>query len=100
MGQRMYEVRVAGTVPEEDLRDLGALALVQGQVNTVLYGITDQAALYGLLARMRALGLDVVEVRRVAAPEPEDIEQPPGQEPTAGVDQEPTAGVEGGADDA
>ena len=92
MGQRMYEVRVAGTVPEEDLRDLGALALVQGEVNTVLYGIADQAALYGLLARMRSLGLDVVEVRRVGAPEPEDIEQASGEVPAAEVEQ--------GADDA
>jgi hypothetical protein len=92
MGQPMYEVRVAGTVPDEDLRDLGALALVQDQVNTVLYGITDQAALYGLLARMRALGLDVVEVRRVAAPGPADV----GQE----VDLEPVPEVEQGAEDA
>jgi hypothetical protein len=92
MGQTMYEVRVAGTVPDEDLRDLGALALVQDQVNTVLYGIADQAALYGLLARMRALGLDVVEVRRVGAPGPVDE----GQEPEV----EPVAEVERGADDA
>lgn len=91
MAQRMYEVRVAGTVPEEDLRDLGALALVQDQVNTVVFGIADQAALYGLLARMRALGLDVVEVRRVA-PGPAEVEQEAGDELAAEVEQ--------GADDA
>lgn len=66
MAQTMYEVRVAGAVPEQDLMDMGAVSLAPDQVNTVLYGIPDQAALYGLLARLRALGLDVVEVRRVA----------------------------------
>lgn len=65
MVRSMYEIRVAGTVPEEDLKDMGAVRVPQEQVNTVLYGVSDQAALYGLLERLRALGLDVVEVRRV-----------------------------------
>ena len=65
MVQSMYEIRVAGTVPEEDLKDMGAVRVAQDQVNTVLYGVSDQTALYGLLERLRALGLDVVEVRRV-----------------------------------
>lgn len=68
MVQTMYEIRVAGTVPEEDLRDMGAVASAPEQVNTVLYGISDQAALYGLLARLRALGIEVLEVRRVPEP--------------------------------
>ena len=44
--------------------------------------VSDQSALLGLLARLRALGLDVVEVRRVlttpepAAPEPAAPELP------------------------
>jgi hypothetical protein len=65
MVQPMYEIRVAGTVPDEDLKDMGAVRVAQDQVNTVLYGVSDQTALYGLLERLRALGLDVVEVRRV-----------------------------------
>ena len=42
-------------------------------VTTVLSGeLADQAALLGMLARLRAMGLDVVEVRRVLRPpEPE-----------------------------
>lgn len=67
MAQTMYEIRVAGTVPDQDLKDMGAVIL-PNHVNTVLYGISDQAALYGLLARLRALGLEVVEVRRVQEP--------------------------------
>jgi hypothetical protein len=66
MAHTTYEVRVAGLVPEEDLRDLGALTIKTEQANTVLYGtITDEAALYDVLARLRALGLEVVEIRQV-----------------------------------
>jgi hypothetical protein len=74
MAQPMFEVRVAGVVPEADLRDLSAVTLSTGQVRTVLYGIDDQAALYGLLARLRALGLEVMEVRRVRDPSAADAE--------------------------
>ena len=62
----MYEVRVAGIVPESALQDMQAVTLAPNQVNTVLYGLADEAALYGLLARLRALGLEIVEVRRVS----------------------------------
>lgn len=65
MVQTMYEIRVAGAVPEEDLRDMGALTIAPAQVSTVLYGLPDEAALYGLLSRLRALGIEVIEVRRV-----------------------------------
>ena len=65
MVQTMYEIRVAGTVPEEDLRDMGAVTIAPAQVSTVLYGLPDEAALYGLLSRLRALGIEVIEVRRV-----------------------------------
>lgn len=70
MVEPVYEIRVAGAVPETDLRDMGVITAAPDQVNTILYGITDQAALYGLLARLEALGVEVIEVRRVSAPEP------------------------------
>jgi hypothetical protein len=39
-------------------------------VETVLRGpVADQAALYGLLDRIQALGLELIEVRRVSEPE-------------------------------
>lgn len=66
--QPMFQIRVAGVVPETDLRDMGALTAAPDQVSTVLYGIADEAALYDLLARVRALGLEVIEVRRVSTP--------------------------------
>jgi hypothetical protein len=65
MHQARYEIRVEGDVPEEDLRDLGAVSAGPERVSTLLYGIEDEAALYGLLARLRALGIEVLEVRRL-----------------------------------
>jgi hypothetical protein len=51
----------------------------QGPV-TVLTGVLDQPALYGVLAEIEALGLDLLEVRRFPAgpesPEPGDYRSP------------------------
>ena len=77
--QPMYEIRVLGEVPETDLRDMGAITMGPDQVNTVVYGIADQAALSGLLARLETLGLEVIEVRRMAAPEAEPPAGPPAE---------------------
>ena len=41
--------------------------------DTLLEGIADQAALYGVLAQIEALGLELLEVRRLAG-EPETAE--------------------------
>ena len=82
---RAYEVRIAGSVPTAALLELGDVEVAEQELRTVLSGrFTDQAALYGFLHRLRALGLDVVEVRRVARgdddellPERESDESPP-----------------------
>ncbi|HEY9334249.1 MAG TPA: hypothetical protein VIQ79_07510 [Kribbella sp.] len=68
MGDATYEVRVADAVPEQDLRDMRAVTVAIDQVNTIVYSIPSQAALYGLLARLRSLGIEVIEVRRVLDP--------------------------------
>lgn len=67
MSHRTYEVRVSGLVPTQQLlEDLGCLERAEQEFRTVLCGsFPDQAALYGLLHRLRAYGLEVVEVRRV-----------------------------------
>lgn len=67
MTQPMYEIRVAGVVPEEDLHDMGAVTAAPHQVSTILYGVPDQAALYCLLARLRALGVEATGLRRGSA---------------------------------
>lgn len=77
MAPPLFEVRVAGVVPEQDLLDLGVVAKATQIPQTVLYGeIRDESTLFGLLDRLRALGIEVVEVRRVP-----DYSPMPTQEP-------------------
>jgi hypothetical protein len=63
-----YEVRVGGRLSRTlraEFEDLGLVA-DDRPVETVLHGpVVDQAALQGLLRRIEALGLELVEVRRV-----------------------------------
>jgi hypothetical protein len=68
-----YEIRVAGTLPEEALADFERITADVEPVETVLHGpLVDQAALHGLLLRLEMFGVQVIEVRRLrsrAAPE-------------------------------
>jgi hypothetical protein len=63
-----YEVRIRGRLSRTlkgEFEQLGLSADVE-PVETLLYGaVVDQAALYGLIRRLEALGLELVEVRRV-----------------------------------
>ena len=65
-GQR-YEVRLNGLVPTRRLlEELDDVEVAQHELRTVVTGsFPDQAALYGFLHRLRAYGLEVVEVHRV-----------------------------------
>ncbi|HEU4947662.1 MAG TPA: hypothetical protein VFT31_10950 [Kribbella sp.] len=67
-----------GLVPTQELLDqLGDVEMAEHEFRTVLSGrFADQAALYGFLHRLRAYGLEIVEVRRV--PSTEDQETKPG----------------------
>ena len=60
-----YEIRVAGVLPSEVLRDFGRLTASVEPVETVVHGpLRDQAALNGLLARLETLGVEIREIRR------------------------------------
>jgi hypothetical protein len=63
----MYQVRIRGRLSRTltgEFEQLGLVANV-APVETVLQGpVVDQAALYGLIRRLEALGLDLVELRR------------------------------------
>ena len=72
MGQT-YEIRVSGDVPEALLEELGATATSTQRASTVLHGITDQAALQGVLERLAALGLEIVEVRQAPGTGPTPV---------------------------
>ena len=68
-----YEVRVRGPASVRVLETL--CAEVDMEADTVLHGtIADQAALYGLLDRLRDIGLEIVDIRQVS-----HWHQPPDQ---------------------
>ena len=74
---RSYEVRVTGPIPATLVESVGAAGVSEEPAQTViLTGPADQAALLGLLARLRCLGIELIEVRQLG----EDGE-PPGVGP-------------------
>ena len=70
---RRYEIRLAGHLDAHWASWFGGLAVShQGDGTTVICGsITDQAALHGLLQRVRDLGLPLVSVSQVDTDEPD-----------------------------
>jgi hypothetical protein len=66
-----YEIRVKGRLSDSIAAAFEGMRASVEPVETVLHGpVQDQAALYGLLHQIQALGLELVEVRRL--PEPPD----------------------------
>jgi hypothetical protein len=71
-----YTIRINGHLGATLLSAFPAMAWeCQGQ-ETILTGVLDQPGLYGVLAEIEALGLDLLEVRRLEprrnSPEPGD----------------------------
>jgi hypothetical protein len=65
MGQVEYEVRVLGRVGPAAQEAFEGMAVHVEPPKTVLSGTLDQAALQGLVERIQALGLELVDIRRV-----------------------------------
>jgi len=61
-----YAIRIHGHLGATVLSAFPALASRQHGADTVLTGLLDRSALYGVLAEIEALGLDLVEVRQLA----------------------------------
>ena len=60
-----YEIRVRGLLGDTSLEAFPGLHAETRDGTTVLTGILpDQAALYGVLAQIEALGLELLDVRR------------------------------------
>ena len=64
-----YEIRVAGHLDQRRVRALGCeeLRSLPGGTSVLIFRAVDQAALYGLLARLRDAGLELVAAERVLA---------------------------------
>ncbi len=63
----LYMIRVKGRLGATVLSAFPALAPRRHGAHTVLTGILDRSALYGVLAEIEALGLDLLEVRQLTA---------------------------------
>jgi hypothetical protein len=68
-----YLIRINGHLGATLLCAFPAMVPRQQGADTVLTGLVDRSALYGILAEIDALGLDLLELRRVT----EDRESPP-----------------------
>ena len=60
-----YRIRIHGHLGATVLSAFPALAPRRQGADTVLTGLLDRSALYGVLAEIEALGLDLVEVRQL-----------------------------------
>jgi hypothetical protein len=61
-----YEIRIRGRVTEPLLSSFEGMTSAHEPVETVLHGpVRDQAELHGLIDRIQALGLELIEVRRL-----------------------------------
>jgi hypothetical protein len=64
-----YEIRVRGRLGQTICSAFPDLRARPDGGDTVLAGLlADQAALYGVLAEIEALGLELIEVRRITPP--------------------------------
>ena len=63
-----YEIQIHGHLSDTLLSAFPALVPQPHGADTVLTGPLDRSALYGVLAEVEALGLDLVEVRQLSPP--------------------------------
>jgi hypothetical protein len=69
----LYVIRIHGHLGATVLFAFPALSPQLDGTDTVLTGLLDRSALYGVLAEMEALGLDLLEVRQLM-PEGKSLE--------------------------
>jgi hypothetical protein len=62
-----YAIRIRGHLGATLLSAFPALVPQRHGAHTVLTGLLDRSALYGVLAEIEALGLDLIEVRQLTA---------------------------------
>ena len=69
MTAKLYEIHLRGALTDGVLEELGKLSVTTERPQTVLRGpVRDQAALLGVLLRLQAMGIELVEVRQLPGP--------------------------------
>lgn len=72
-----WEIRVSGRVPRRLVNEFDGLTVQARPVETVLTGtVVDQASLYGIITRLQALGLELVELRQTDPVLPPVVAEP------------------------
>ena len=61
----LYVIRIHGHLGDTVLSAFPAMRSRRDGAHTVLTGLLDQSALYGVLAQVEALGLELLEVRQI-----------------------------------
>ncbi len=78
-----YEIRVAGHLDRRRAASLGCegLQLLPGGESLLMFVAVDQAALYGLLTRLRDAGLGLVAAQRLSEAASADVSAPTPEGP-------------------
>ena len=87
-----YEIRVEGVLDARWADWFGDLRVDSDGGQTAVSGLLDQAALHGLLAKIRDLGLCLISVRRAEPGEPSTASSQAGEHAPAGRPQPPGEG--------
>jgi hypothetical protein len=70
--QRRYEIRVGGSIGPTTMQAFPTLTAIRSGQDTLLTGsLPDQSALYGVIHQLEALGLQLLEIRRLPTGDPE-----------------------------
>lgn len=68
MNTRSYEIRVVGSIGPAAREAFSGLDVETEPPSTVLTGVLDQESLHDMLDRVRALGLELIDLRQAPSP--------------------------------
>ena len=76
-----YEIRIKGRMSDSQLLAFEGMTVTVEPVETVVYGpLADQEAVHELMLKLQALGLEIVELRRLPSHPNEDGAPPSAAE--------------------